>query len=362
MAAARWMQGICLLVQVDQTGQVLVAVICNLLVACEQLLSTVGECTGQAAVTGLVCQQCLILVVVHGLGGQSERVLALSLVGRVEGEQVPVTSLNCLLHLVLAVGHAALDTVQLAGSVADDQGRAGISLSLGNGLDSLSRVSTQCDLSNIDVTVGHSDLGQALLADLLTSSSELADFTNVGSLGCLSTGVGVHLSIEDHHVDILAGSQNVVQTTEADVVCPAVTTEDPDGLLGDELLALQDLCRLLAAGSSSLLQLSDQGLCGLVVGLGVVLGSDELLVSSLQLCGCLVGTSNLCDLLDQVLADGLLADVAQTMLCVILEQELHHAGPWPLSLLTVYGEMDAVPPQMEEQPVALEMYIFSPNS
>jgi len=43
-------------------------------------------------------------------------------------------------------------------------------------------------------------------------------------------------------------------------------------------------------------------------------------------------------------------------------RELHHAGPWPLSLLTVYGEMEAVPPQMEEQPVALEMYIFSPNS
>ena len=43
-------------------------------------------------------------------------------------------------------------------------------------------------------------------------------------------------------------------------------------------------------------------------------------------------------------------------------RELHHAGPWPLSLLTVYGEMEAVPPQIEEQPVALEMYIFSPNS
>ena len=51
-------------------------------------------------------------------------------------------------------------------------------------------------------------------------------------------------SIEDHDVDILAGRQDVVQTTEADVVCPAVTTEDPDGLLGDELLALQDLSGL----------------------------------------------------------------------------------------------------------------------
>ncbi len=62
----------------------------------------------------------------------------------------------------------------------------------------------------------------------------------------------------------------MVQTAEADIVGPAVAAEDPHGLLGDVLLALQDLCRLLAASSSSLLQLSDQGLCGLVVSLGVV--------------------------------------------------------------------------------------------
>ena len=40
-----------LLVQLDQTGQVLVAVVCNLLVASEQLLSTLGEGAGQTAVT-----------------------------------------------------------------------------------------------------------------------------------------------------------------------------------------------------------------------------------------------------------------------------------------------------------------------
>ena len=43
---------------------------------------------------------------------------------------------------------------------------------------------------------------------------------------------------------------------------------------------------------------------------------------------------------------------------VYKRQELHHAGPWPLSLLTVYGEMEAVPPQMEEQPVALELSLI----
>ena len=51
---------------------IFVAVVCNLLVASEQLLSTLGEGAGQTAVRGLVCQQSLILLVVHSLGGQGE--------------------------------------------------------------------------------------------------------------------------------------------------------------------------------------------------------------------------------------------------------------------------------------------------
>ena len=196
-----------------------------------------------------------------------------SLVGGVEGEQVPVTSLNCLLHLVLAVGHAALNTVQLAGSVADDQRGAGISLSLSNGLDSLSHVSAQSDLSNIDVAIGHADLGQALLTDFLTGSSKLANLTDVGGLGSLSAGVGVHLGVEDHNIDVVAGSQDVIQAAVTDVISPAVAAEDPEALLGQVLLVLQDLLGLVAATG---LQGSDQGLCGLVVGLGVVLVSRNL--------------------------------------------------------------------------------------
>ena len=54
----------------------LVTVVCDLLVASEQLLCTLRECTSQAAVTSLVCQQCLILLGIHSLGGQGEGVLA----------------------------------------------------------------------------------------------------------------------------------------------------------------------------------------------------------------------------------------------------------------------------------------------
>jgi hypothetical protein len=82
----------------------------------------------------------------------------------------------------------------------------------------------------------------------LAGSRELSNSADRGSLGSLSAGVGVNLGIEDQDVDILAGSQSVVQTAEADVVCPAVAAEDPHGLLSEVILILQNLGGLLGAG------------------------------------------------------------------------------------------------------------------
>ena len=42
--------------------------------------------------------------------------------------------------------------------------------------------------------------------------------------------------------------------------------------------------------------------------------------------------------------------------------ELAQAGPFLESLLTVYGDVAAGPPQIDEQPVALDIYICSPKS
>ena len=49
-----------------------------------------------------------------------------------------------------------------------------------------------------------SDLAEALLLHLLTGSGELRHLADVGGLGGLTAGVGVHLGIEDKDVDILA--------------------------------------------------------------------------------------------------------------------------------------------------------------
>ena len=74
----------------------------------------------------------------RSLGVDGKRILALCLSLGIEAEHMPVACVDSLLHLDLAVLHAALlDAVHLAGSVADDERRAVVSLCLGECLEQL---------------------------------------------------------------------------------------------------------------------------------------------------------------------------------------------------------------------------------
>jgi hypothetical protein len=75
----------------------------------------------------------------------------------------------------MAVLHAALDGVHLAGRVADDQRRSVVGLRLGDGLEGLRRLGAHGHLGHVDVAVGHGKLGEALLLDILAGSRELGD-------------------------------------------------------------------------------------------------------------------------------------------------------------------------------------------
>ena len=81
----------------------------------------------------------------------------------------------------------------------------------------------------------------------LTGCRKLCDRTGRGSLGSLAARVGVNLGIEDADVDVLAGSQDMIHTAEADVIAPAVAAEDPLALLRQEVFALQDLFAFVTA-------------------------------------------------------------------------------------------------------------------
>ena len=190
--------------------------------------------------------------------------------------------------------HSALsDSVKFTRSVTDDQGWSVVSFCLYETFYSLVRVSAQSDLCYVYVAIAHSDLSKALLAYFFTSSSELTNFTDVGSLGSLSTCVGVHLCIEYHYVYVLAGSKYMVKSAETDIVCPSVTTEDPDGFLGEILFLLKNFCSIRTSGSSSFLQLCDQDFCISHVLSGVLFCLHELVKCSFELVSCFIGSSHL---------------------------------------------------------------------
>ena len=111
-----------------------------------------------------------------------------------------------------------------------------ISFSFFDGLEGLDHVCAHCDLRDIDVAVGHRDLGQGLGLYLLACCRKLRYLTDVGGLGGLAAGIGVDLGVEYEDVYILAGGENMVNAAEADIEGPAVTAEDPAALLVEVVL------------------------------------------------------------------------------------------------------------------------------
>ena len=245
----------------------LVALLGSVFVSLEQHFGAARELAGQTAVAGLVHQE-LAVSAGRSLGIQRE---LLGLESRVEAEHIPVTAVHSLLHFLLAVHHAALDGVHLARGIANDQRRAVVSFGFLDGLQGLGLVGAHGDLCHIDIAVAHGDLRKALLLDFLAGYGKLCNLADVGSLGSLAAGVGIHFGIEHEDVDVLVGRQHVVHAAEADIIGPAVASEDPHGLLVQVILVGKDLFDQIAAVAG--LELGNQSLGGSLVGLAVAVES-----------------------------------------------------------------------------------------
>ena len=153
---------------------------------------------------------------------------------------------------------------------------------------------------------------------MVTGSGELSDLAQVRGLGGLTAGVGVDLGVEDEDVDVVAGSQDVVQATEADIVGPAVAAEDPEGFLGEVSLVGEDRLGSVAA---ALLELGNVGSGSGLGGLGVVDGVDPSLAGGLELIGRTIGSDDVLGSGNQLALNGLIANGhAQTVLGIVLEQ------------------------------------------
>ncbi len=160
------------------------------------------------------------------------------------------------------------------GAVSDDDRGTVVSLSLTDCLEGLGLVGAHRYLCGVNVAVGGGDQTEVFLADALAGRGELGDGANGGSLRCLAAGVGVNLGVEDKDVDILAGSEDVVETAETDVVGSAVTGDDPLAALHDEALQGHDAFAYvtLAGGTEG-----NDGLVDLAGGHSVVAVVEPLL-------------------------------------------------------------------------------------
>ncbi len=107
----------------------------------------------------------------------------------------------------------------------------------------------------------------------------------------------------------------MIQTAEADIVCPSVAAEDPLGLLGQEILILQDGLRFIGAVR---FQSCNKLLCSRAVRCAVLIGSQPLISSCLHAFGLLRQSGNL------IFQAGTQCigskEHTETKLCVILEQ------------------------------------------
>ncbi|CDD35973.1 unknown [Roseburia sp. CAG:309] len=299
----------------------IVTSLCSFLGFFEQSFCSFWERLDQTCITCFVVQEVLVRTVSF-FGCQSEWVLSFCLQVWIEAEQVPVSSLNRFLHLILAMVHTTLsDTVEFARSVTNDQRWSVVSFCFCNRFYSLSRVCTKSDLCYVYVTIAHSDLSKTLLTDFFSGSSKLTNFTDVRSFRCLTTCIGVHLCIEYHYVYVLTGCKYVIQTTKSDVVSPTVTTEDPYGLLSKVLFLIKDFLGKLTASGSSFFDLSNHCFCSSSICFCIIFCLKVFIYSSFQFSRCFIGSSQFFYFVHGLLTKNFLTNVhTKTMLSIVLEQ------------------------------------------
>ena len=120
----------------------------------------------------------------------------------------------------------------------------------------------------------------------------------------------------------------MVNTAEADVICPSVAAEDPYGLLGKEFLVVNDILAVLTIDA---VESGNKRISSSAVLRSVIDCVKISLGSRLDLIGGLVAVSDSLNLSYEPVANCVLTEEhTVTVLCVILEQ-----GVCPCGTVTV---------------------------
>ena len=102
-----------------------------------------------------------------------------------------------------------------------------MSFRLQEGIQGLCILATVSHPGHVNIFIIHGQHRQIFLAGSFTSGGKLGDGPPRRGFGRLSTGVGVDFGIQHQQVDILTSGQNMIQASIADIVGPAITTDNP---------------------------------------------------------------------------------------------------------------------------------------
>ena len=174
-------------------------------------------------------------------------------------------------------------------SVSDDDRRAGISFCFADGLQTLCLVGSHGNLCHVHVTVSGSNHTQVFFAYALTGSGKLGNGTERGCLGRLATGVGIYFGIQYEDIDIFTRSDDVVQTTVADVVRSTVATDNPLAAFYQIVCQFGQFGASRATGSLACLDHRDEFSGSGLAGICVVLAFEPFLSGSLEVGRSLIG-------------------------------------------------------------------------
>ena len=156
---------------------------------------------------------------------------------------------------------------------------------------------------------------------VLPEAANCATAPMLGRLGSLATGVGVNLGIEYHNVYILAGSEDVIQAAEADIVSPAVAAEDPDGLFARYSLCWRTSLQASQPAAAPFSSSAISALAGSAFAAPLSLVSIKVLMAFFRSSEAPSAPAISSSLEIRALTDRQLAVVhAKAVLCVVLEQ------------------------------------------
>ena len=117
-----------------------------------------------------------------------------------------------------------------AGGIGNNERRSRVLFRFFQSTDQLIGIGTHGDLCHVYVIVSHGNTAKVFLCRGFSGIGKLCDCTDGSGFGRLSARVGINFRIHNNDIDIDSGSEDMIQSAVADIVCPAVTAVHPHAL------------------------------------------------------------------------------------------------------------------------------------